>query len=335
MLSLVTFIPIKYMHGMTAIKSFVITSLRFGLPVLIAVAGIGFLADGYTDHYYLKFTTPPQNALIVGISRAEAGLRPDVLNPALRETYPGHSLYNFAFNLRVSPFGKVYLDAIKNKLDENSRAGIFIVAVDPWSVAAEEPGPNNADRFAENNECLGKLTWMNTYPNFPYLFNCYNEPYITILTKRIKEQVSEQHAPRYLHNDGWLEITVPMDSLSVARRTNTTLATYEKQFLHTYTPSATRRQYLGETIRFLKQHGDVYLVQLPVHPALAAINHLFYPAFNQFMDSIARQHQAPHFNLTGSAAAYTFIDGSHLCKESAAAVSAELARLIIQYKHSR
>lgn len=315
-------------------KSFLSACFLFMLPVLLGLLCIGFLADGYTDPYYLKFVTPRQNAMIIGISRAEIGLRPDVLNPALQASYPGLHLYNFAFDLNISPFGKVYLDAIKRKLDMNSRTGVFIVTADPWSLAADKQNPGDTAAFRENKGCLAKLSWINMNPNFPYLAKCYTGSYTSILTKRIKERRGIP-ATSFLHNDGWVELTYPMDSASIARRVRTNLRTYAKTYLPNDTLSDIRLRYLEETICLLKEHGDVYLVQLPVSSSLAAVNDQFCPAFNAMMDSLARRQRVPFFNLTGSNAQYTYVDGSHLSKESAIEVSKLLAGLINHYKHPR
>ncbi|HEY4149726.1 MAG TPA: hypothetical protein VGM41_12390, partial [Chitinophagaceae bacterium] len=87
------------------------------------------------------------------------------------------------------------------------------------------------------------------------------------------------------------------------------------------------------TIAFLKEHGDVYIVRLPVHPALLAVDNKFYPRFNNFIDSLARQQNVPYFSFSDSCAKYSYVDGSHLATSSGALVSRELCRLIQNYRH--
>ncbi|MEM6772188.1 MAG: hypothetical protein AAF597_16560, partial [Bacteroidota bacterium] len=51
-------------------------------------------ADGYTDDHYLKFTTPRQQHLILGTSKAAQGMRPAAFRDVL-----GVDCYNYAFTL--------------------------------------------------------------------------------------------------------------------------------------------------------------------------------------------------------------------------------------------
>ena len=58
-------------------------------------------ADGSTDNYYIRFSTPRQENLILGTSKAAVGLNPDVFN-----TICNVNMFNFAFTVTQSPYGK-------------------------------------------------------------------------------------------------------------------------------------------------------------------------------------------------------------------------------------
>jgi hypothetical protein len=305
------------------------------LPVLVAFIGIGFLADGYTDPFYLKFTSPRQTSLIIGVSRAALGLRPEIFNRALEKEYPQLDLYNFAFAFHSSPFGKVYLDAIENKLQENSKNGLFIITVDPWTIADFTNETGEETRLREYNSFLGRTKWVNGKPNLFYLVNGYDGPYMKILATKVKTRFMNNYPNSYLHENGWMEATFPMDSQSVRRRLQASLDKYDKMYLPQCAVSPARISWLIKTISFLQRHGDVYLVRLPVHPSLLVIDNKLFPRFDTFIDSVARQQNIPYFNFSDSCARYNYFDGVHLTIQSATRVSGELARLMARRKHER
>ena len=77
------------------------------------------LADGSTDAFYVKFTTPKQKALIIGSSRAAQGLQPAVINLVLENTH----IYNYAFSRVHTPYGPAYFNSIKKKCYSGAGAG--------------------------------------------------------------------------------------------------------------------------------------------------------------------------------------------------------------------
>ncbi|HEY4148250.1 MAG TPA: hypothetical protein VGM41_04950, partial [Chitinophagaceae bacterium] len=216
-------------------KSFLANCLYFGLPVLVALIGIGFLADGYTDHYYLRYSSPRQTSMILGISRAAVALEPSIIDSSLKKEYPGINMYNFAFMLHMSPYGKVYFDAVKKKLRADAGKAVFIVTVDPWTVANFRDEPEDEAQSREKHYGLDQGGSLSSNPNFLYLINGYGQPYMSVLSTKIKTRFLNRYPDYKLHNDGWLELSYPMDSASVAGRFKTTLNIYSTQYLSTCT----------------------------------------------------------------------------------------------------
>ncbi len=170
-------------------------------------------------------------------------------------------------------------------------------------------------------------------PNYSYLINAYDGPYMSVLGKKLGACFFNTHPRWLLHDDGWLEVSAPMDSVAVAQRFRATMNIYINEYLPFCHISPIRQAWLVKTIAFLKEHGDVYLVRLPEHPALLSCDNKLYPRFNVFMDSIANREKIPYFSFSDSCAKYSYIDGSHLATGSAALVSRELCRLIQNYRH--
>jgi len=299
-------------------KRFLLQILFFAIFSGITFLLILSLADGNSDPYYLRVTTPKQQSLILGTSKAALGLQPHILNDVLGRK----DMYNFAFTIFHSPFGSVYLKSIKKKVDSKSKNGIFIVTIDPYSISSRSAEPNNIDEFRENGSFLDDLVDINIFPNFPYLIKHYNYSYIYLLTKKM-DYVNND----YLHNDGWYEVNITMKEKALNERITNKIKKYEKN-LEQYNYSEVRYNFLIETIEFLKQHGEVYLVRLPVsYPFLEMENKLI-PDFDNRMNKLSREYDLKYLNFNNSTNLYEYTDGNHLYKTSGAVVSRKIAEWI-------
>jgi hypothetical protein len=88
--------------------------------VYIFVVGLTFIitlsfADGKVDQFYLRFTSPAMDNLIIGTSRSAQGILPSTINEELNRKF-----FNFSFTIAHSPYGPVYLNSIKKKLNPNT-----------------------------------------------------------------------------------------------------------------------------------------------------------------------------------------------------------------------
>ena len=301
---------------MRAMKKFIIYIILFACLILVSIYLILSKADGYSDPYYLKFTTPRQNSLIVGTSKAAQGIIPDVASEIL-----GVDIYNYSFNMNISPYGPKYLESIKRKLDKNARNGIFIITVDCWSISVNGQEPEDSFIFSENKSCIGQIDIVDKKPNFQYLLRFMYGNYYRILFRPSDAR---------LHDNGWLEVLISADSASVNRRTKSTLAEY-KNYPTLYKYSQTRFEYLVKTIEFLSKHGKVYLVRLPVSQGLMEVENKLMPDFDFKIEQISNK-TCGYLNMTSKNQMYYYIDGVHLEKNSAKIVTAEIANWIREFE---
>ena len=264
------------------------------------------LHSGRVDAFYARFTSPPAGSLIVGTSRAAQGIRPDIISK--QQAFEG-PLLNYAFTLTHSPYGPAYLASIRRKLKPETRNGLFIVAVDPWSLAAIN------EQFPEANSFVGQLTQVSQNPNLPYLTRYQTKPLYRLL-------LDYATATERLHPDGWLEVRIATDSATVRARTARKVLDYRK-LMATQHLSPGRLTALRQTVELLRQHGRVYLVRLPVGPPLLKLEQEFQPDFVPQMQHLARQQQVRYLDY--SARPYATTDGNHLQRDAAAAFSRQLA----------
>ena len=302
---------------------FLIQILIFFLILIFFALGVFLLADGNSDSHYSNFTTPKQKSLIIGTSKAAQGLQPKIFNKILNRS----DFNNFAFTVAHSPYGPVYLEAIKKKLDVTSEEGIFIITVDPYSLSSRSHDPNDINLFRENDKFLATVGRLDSKPNFQYLLKEYPYPYIYILTKKF-DLIDDD----YLHEDGWQEVNISMNPKSIRERKTSKLNEYRK-LSGVYKFSETRLEYLEKTIEFLGKHGETYLVRLPVSKAFLHLENDVSKNFDKSIHNTSAKYNIPYLDLTKTGIDYEYTDGNHLYKSSGAKVSAEVAKWIysIQY----
>ncbi len=280
--------------------------------------GICFMkADGTIDPFYIRFTTPKQHSLILGSSRAAQGLQPQIFNEKLNS-----QAFNFAFTNANSPYGPIYLRAIKKKL-EASTHGIYILDVHPWTIASKANHPNDTAEFREQGLMLDYLNCFNLNPNVEYLLRSYDKPFYNILIPGDTNV--------FLHQNGWLEISVSMDSARVKNRTTNKIDHYAN-LQNSYAYSSARLKHLEKTVNYLSAFGEVYLVRIPVCEGILQVENRLMPRFNDLIDSISTRTNVLYFDLMEMNDSLVYTDGNHLYKESGKLVSQALADSILNHR---
>ena len=271
-------------------------------------------ADGYTDPFYLRFSSKKQQNLIIGSSRAAQGIQPETLKSITNKKF-----YNYSFSNLHSPFGETYLNAIKYKLNKRSKEQIFIICINPWTLSSICDNPENESEFRELKAELASTMFFNLKPNFFYLLKNYPKSFYQLLIK-------DKHM--YLHKNGWLEINIEMDSTSLNNRLNDKIIMYQEHSLN-FTFSSTRNNYLLNTISYLKEYGKVYLIRLPIHNKIMKIESHTFPYFE---DSIKNSIEISngYLDLTNLNSKFTYTDGNHLSEKSGEKVSKIIGNWILK-----
>lgn len=297
-------------------KKFIInTSIIVTISTIVFLFILSF-ANGYTDPFYIRFTTPKQNSLILGTSRAAQALQPQIFQQFLDK-----DIFNYAFTIGQSPYGPVYYESIKRKLKDTTTNGLFIVAVNPWSISSITENPNDINNFRENDRFLAKTTIVDSKPNFQYIFNSFSGKYAKVLTNNGRNM--------FLHDNGWLEVNVKMDSIVVEKRIKSKVKTYREKDLPRYKLSQVRLAYLEKTIKYLKEHGKVYLVRLPIHSKMMEIENELMPDFDEKI-KLAINLSDGYLDITPKNDLFDYTDGNHLYKTSGEKVSTIIANWIAQ-----
>ncbi|WP_053972484.1 hypothetical protein [Mangrovimonas sp. ST2L15] len=295
-------------------KPFIFKTGVFLFVSLLLLFGIFSKADGYSDSFYIKFTTPKQSSLILGTSRAAQGLQPKVFDSILKIKFS-----NYSFSVIHSPYGSTYLNSVKKKLDASSKQGIFIVTVDPWSLSSFTKVPDDSLSFREVKLALGNTPVVNIKPN----------PFYLLLNRegRYYDLIIDKQSNMFLHDNGWLEVNVELDSLTEIENVSKKVKKYREGMLQNAQFSQNRFKYLKETIKFLKENGEVYLVRLPVHPKMMELDDYLMPYFDKDIES-AIDLSDGYLDITSLNTEFHYTDGNHLQKESGKVVSTIIANWI-------
>lgn len=307
-------------------KRFIILVLTFSSIIFLSCYAYFYLADGSTDDNYLKFTTPRQTALIIGSSRAAQGLHPEALSPILKRD----DIYNFAFSLHDSPYGEIYFKSVQRKLEPQTQGGIFLLEVNPWTIGIDSAALLKTKGYRETDNFLDNTHFVALNPNIEYLIESYSKSYINIFKDRSKVGLNETF---FVEADGWLHVTLSPNGKNILERTNNKISRYQELLSRYSSPSPYRLESLENTIRFLKQHGQVYLVRMPISDAVLGIEDELLSDFNDVMYAIAEETGVVYFNMMPDRDFYSYTDGNHLDQASGRQFSINLAQLIMDSRN--
>lgn len=286
----------------------------FAVIISLVLYSLCTLADGYTDPFYKRFTTPKQHSLILGTSKAAQAIQPQVFDSILDV-----EISNYSFTVLHSPFGETYYKSIRKKLDTTKKRGLFIITVDPWSISSFTEKANDSTSFRELNTFMTNTTLVDIDPNPIYLIRNLEEKY--------KKLFFNTNTWMFLHNDGWLELDKKIDTVVINKRIIAKDSTYRKDILPKAKFSENRFRYLIKTVNLLQNYGEVYLVRLPVHPTIMKIENEFMPFFDATIDKAIKASDH-YLNLTEQNNNYIYNDGNHLHKTSGKKVSEIIANWV-------
>ncbi|MCB0373552.1 MAG: hypothetical protein KDD31_11120 [Muricauda sp.] len=278
------------------------------------------LSEGYVDMYYPKFTQKA-GSLVIGLSRADEGIDPETILNNLPEK-SDQSLVNFASNQNY--YGKVYMDAIKEKLDDSAENRFFILSISPGSFTAPKGFGTKGIEAMDTKTPIGKTFDFTSNPNYSYIMNCYGSGlYNAFLDVDSADNLTS-------HDNGWNEISLKSNTFTITKdlmfdwkRQN--LAYFErrlpKEEVKTY-----RLEWFGKTIEYLKNKGTVFLVRMPADEEIVSFENEHLPTFNAMVDSVAKVYKVPYLDYSESRPGFGTYDGSHLYSETAKEFSTILAK---------
>lgn len=260
------------------------------------------------DTFYGRFTTGNPNSLVLGTSRSAQAIKPSIIND--RICTEENAIMNHSFAVGPSSYGPNYYREIVQKLNPEASNGLFILSVDPWSLATENINvDDDSTLFYEVVEELfvGNLSSSSSNPNFDYLEDYWSNRF-SPFGNGFKHMIHYEGLLE-LHPDGWLEVNITMDPAKLQHRINSSTEEYRVKTMYL---SNTRLGFLDKIIRYLEPRGEIYIVRLPVSPGMAEIEAEKFPGFDSRMLELSKKFGVPYYNFIGESGKYQTIDTHHL-----------------------
>lgn len=279
--------------------------LKLSSMATLVIASIwGFLhwsSDGFDDRFYSKFQYC-SGSMVMGTSRALMGINPEGIDPNHIYDQP---FLNFAFTQSTSPYGEVYYNAIRQKLNPDSKNGLFILEVNPASIYVTDE-----EILPEKKFILSRMHFFCVEPNYDYIINNAQMPayMLSINGNRKAKGV-------ILHHSGWNRDTTLVSENDRITKVKEQSDAHVKMFTASQSPGY-RLLWFGNTIDLLKQHGKVVLVRMPVSSEMNQLENQYYPAFDSLMSRCAREKGVPYYSLFTDST-YQFYDIHHMTGASA------------------
>ena len=284
-------------------KKFIYKLLLFAFFISAILSFILIQYGGNVDYFYLKFTTPKQSSFIIGDSRSFQGIQPQVINDYFNKGEFNLPMFNYSFTITQAAYGELYTQSIKNKMLLDTKNGLYIVTVHPWLLAQRENDNFKEKKFAEANNPPHNMNFVSMNPNFEYFFKNFNFFHF----KAVIRQNSE------LHKDGWMEEkNLPKDAATLKQWKENQIKIY-KGFSRRWKKCDYRMQELHKLIVFLKSHGKVVLVRMPIDAKLLLLEEQFWINFDSNIESLAQKENINYFNFSKNNIYQTY-DGNHIDK---------------------
>lgn len=303
-------------------KQFLYKLTLFAIVITSIITFILLKYGGNIDYFYLKFTTPKQSSFILGDSRSMQGIQPRVIDDYFDDGTFELPMFNYSFTITQAAYGELYTKSVKNKMILTTRKGLFILSVHPWLLAQRESDNFSKKIFAEDGNPPHNMNFVDLNPNFEYFFKNYNYFHFKSMFRKNSE----------LHKDGWMEErNLPKDSATLHQWKNNQIAIYQG-FEKRWRKCSYRIKELEKLIVFLKQHGTVVLVRMPIDSKLLTIEERFWPNFDQDIIQLASKQNVSFFNFSQKNTYKTY-DGNHIDKFAGSIFTKELCDSITKKVH--
>lgn len=301
---------------------FIFRTLIYGATTILLVYGIAMFGGPHTDPFYQRFTTPKQSSLIVGTSRAAQGLVPEVMNGILDSAAGITPLYNYSFTIKSSPYGEPYLTSILRKLKvTGAKNNVFIITIDPWSISTVQLKRDGEDENLDYKEWAyapNNMSWVHHSPNPEYIFKNLDNRLLMV-----SRYFRHQGHPSVM-NDGSLAIYAARDEAEFQQVLPRKLTTY-REYAEILSLSDLRFTSFCKTLDTLSSYGSCFVVRLPVHPEMLAIENDYMPEFDRQIEKVANQYRVPYLNYVHEGSKFASTDGNHLTRKAALRFSKILA----------
>ncbi|GAA5082882.1 hypothetical protein GCM10023210_00740 [Chryseobacterium ginsengisoli] len=302
--------------------------IKFSILPLLFICYAIYITGKNTGDFYKRFSSPQQNSLILGSSRA-ASMNPEIIDQIIHSKYPNAKLYNYAFTWAHSPYGPKYLESIEKKIKPDTKDGVFIVTVEPTALMVDKNKPDDPQYYTENDKSVAKTSMVATNPNLEYLLESYDFSITNEFNKKIRPEKNPMIEVSVLDNGQVHGKVIKRFSTEKRKEVNAEKMAELKNRINELKISPTRLEYLSKTIDFLKQHGKVMVVRMPVSKVPYDIENSAVADFDKIILDITESKKVPYINYNNYPNNYQWVDEVHLEPEFMDKFSAVIAKDLV------
>lgn len=288
-------------------KIFIIkTAIAAAIIVLLFTMAFYMIPSGRIGDVYPRVSSPLQQSLVIGTSRAAQAVNPQLINATLKDVY-SPTLYNFSFHLDASSYNEVYEAAIYKKLaPHDGLKHLFVLTVDPWALRNLDSVPREL-----------ALRSYSARPNVEYIVKNFSRSWFSPLPTH-----------SFVNENGRTEVDyAPKTKKEWEKRVEMRLMAY-KDMAKNYSYSTKSQSILERLIQNLGKRGTVCLVRIPTSQPMKNLEHKICPRFDMLMNIVAQRHGIAYYNFTETN--YATTDGNHLTQNDGNRFSAALADSILR-----
>ncbi len=289
-------------------KKFVIkTAVAVLITVALFVMAFCVIPSGRIGDVYPRVSSPLQQSLVIGTSRAAQAVNPEIINAKLQGVY-SPTLYNFAFHLDASSYNEVYERAIYKKLaPKDGHSNLFVLTVDPWALRTLDSVPQEL-----------ALRSYSARPNLEHIAKNFSRSWFSPLPTH-----------SFVNENGRTEVDYePKTRKEWEKRVEMRLVAYE-DMAKNYSYSHKSQQVLERLVLNLGKRGTVCLVRIPTSQPMKELEYKICPKFDIMMNAVAQKHGIAYYNF--AEADYATTDGNHLTQKEGNRFSAALADSLLQH----
>ena len=279
------------------------------------------------DAYFTKLRPKNASGLILGTSRFSLGIDPETLEQNCPELKGG---FNYCFNLQDSPISTQYATVTTRQISrlQPGPDGFLIIQVDPWNLRDTLSHPSTWIEEDQNNTFVRAHTYAARSPIFSRLLGTTEKD----LSKAVYNYVTTKfYNPfiQHISKRGWEQSQNLRSAETASSMTLRHVAKYRRKYprLKTWpaTASLAALDNIIASFKSLRPNGAVYLIRPTAREEMLQLENELYPEFNDYMITMANQHEVQFFDATGLNQGLQFSDGHHLHYESAVIFSERLA----------
>lgn len=290
------------------------------LPFLLLAATVGHHLYGRYDFYYSKFVGRHESA-IIGSSRGFFGISPSTLRDNLGWSTPIH---NLAITITASPFGPLYLEYLQQKI--HGRHGLFIVEVNPFTVSIRDYEDDNSVpmRLRESDWRIARVPFRILSPNLYYMAKFADTQIYRMIAWEVGALITGAPALKTVTADGHMAVN-PRANWDGQATNRWERMDFVENFLKWSTYSEVRIDHLDQTIQFLKSHGTVVVVRMPISAEFKEVEDRYFPKFSKFFHTVCQRNYVFGLDYIEDSGTYSTYDPNHLLFDEALRFSRRLA----------